>query len=139
MSRGPLHTILYAEHDVHMRVLVKMALEVIGRFEVLDCDSGAAAVAVGAACHPDLILLDASMPEADGIATLERLRLCPHLERTPVIFVTAHTAGWDVEPFLEAGAIGLIAAPLEPMRVTEQLRRLWTRAPAPPTGSVMLS
>ena len=130
MNPSALHTILYVEDDARVRDLLKMALELIGRFHVIGCGSGRAALAQASASEPDLILLDAMMPGFDGISMLGLLRRAPQLARCPVIFVTGHSAQWNVEHYLAAGAIGLIAKPVDPMRVVAQLHGLWQRAGA---------
>lgn len=130
MNSTALHTILYVEDDARVRDLLKMALELIGRFDVIGCGSGRAALAAASACEPDLILLDAMMPGFDGVSMLTLLRRVPQLARCPVIFATGHSAQWNVEHYLATGAIGLIAKPLDPMRVVAQLYRLWQRAGA---------
>lgn len=128
MNSSSLHTILYVEDDAGVRDLLKMALELIGRFHVICCGSGRAALAQASACAPDLILLDPMMPGVDGISMLGVLRRAPQLARCPVVFVSSHGAQWNVEHFLAAGAIGLIAKPVDPMRVVAQLHGLWQHA-----------
>jgi len=40
--------------------------------------------------HFDLVLLNIEMPVLNGLKLLERLRMVPGYEKTPMIFVTAH-------------------------------------------------
>lgn len=39
--------------------------------------------------HPDIIFLDINMPGVDGFEVMAFLRRFPHLEKTPVVFVTS--------------------------------------------------
>ena len=125
MPNSPLTSILYIEDDWQASTLAKLALEVIGNFRVRDCRSGQAAF-VAASFKPDLILLDMATPGMDGLRTLATLRRFPHLVNTPVMFVTDGSGA----AYRDAGAAGLLARPLEPMRLAAQLRQLWQQRPA---------
>jgi CheY-like chemotaxis protein len=125
MISKDIRTVLYVEDDLHVRTTAKLVLEVIGKVEVRDCGSGREALLAAHNFKPDLILLDLKMPELDGMATLDMLRRLPHLADTPVVFVTAHAETDDVARYLEHGALGVIAKPLIPLRLCDQLRALW--------------
>ncbi|WP_107980817.1 response regulator [Pseudoduganella sp. UC29_71] len=122
---GALSSILYVEDDPHVRGVAKMALEVIGHFQVRECSSGRTALLAAADFHPDLILLDVQVPGNEGVATLAQLRRMPHLCRTPAMFVTGLVSAADMALYVAAGAAGIIAKPLEPLRLAGQVRRLW--------------
>lgn len=122
---GELSSILYVEDDPHVRGVAKMALEVIGHFKVRECGSGRTALLVAADFQPDLILLDVQAPGCDGVATLAQLRRMPHLRHTPAMFVTGLVSAADMARYVAAGAAGIIAKPLEPLRLAGQLRGLW--------------
>jgi CheY-like chemotaxis protein len=126
-----LRNILYVEDDSHVRTTAKLVLEVIGKFSVRACSSGHEALHAAHGFAPDLILLDVMMPEMDGIATLNQLRLYPHLENTPVLFVTSMTSSSDLQRYRGVGAIGVIPKPLVPLRLTEQINSLWERHAVP--------
>lgn len=120
-----LSSILYVEDDPQLRGVAKMALEVIGRFTVRECASGRTALLAAADFHPDLILLDVQVPGNGGVATLAQLRGLPHLCATPAMFVTGRVSAADMALYVAAGAAGIIAKPLEPLRLAGQVRRLW--------------
>jgi putative two-component system response regulator len=71
---------------------------------------------------PDLILLDIMMPEMDGYAVLEQLRLDPHTRDIPVLFVTAMDSLVDEEHGLALGAVDYITKPLQPGIVLARVR-----------------
>ena len=125
MSGAELHNILYVEDNPHVRSVAKMALEVIGRFKVRECCSGSSALLATADFEADLILLDVQTPGTDGVAALSLLRRMPHLLYTPAMFVTGLASASDVARYVAAGAVGIIAKPLEPLRLAGQLRLLW--------------
>lgn len=126
MSRA-LKTILFVEDDLHLRTTAKLVMEVLGKFDVRECSSGREALVAALDFKPDLILLDVHMPELDGVNTLAMLRRLPHLADTPALFVTGLTSEADMARYMEAGAIGVIAKPVLPMRLTGQLNSLWVK------------
>ena len=75
---------------------------------------------------PDLLLLDAEMPDGSGFVLCERLKQLPHTREIPVLFVTAHTdVSFEVRA-LECGAADFISkpisAPIFQLRVAHHLR-----------------
>lgn len=122
---GELKKILYAEDEPDIQAVAQMALETIGGFEIVLCNSGVEAVDVAPGAAPDLILLDVMMPGLDGPETLAKLREIDSLKETPVIFLTAKAMASEVERFKEAGAIDVIAKPFDPMTISDQIREIW--------------
>src|SRR5207245_2328245 len=62
-----------------------------------------------------LILLDVVMPEMDGFETATLIRHRPRLERTPILFLTAHsTSDLDRLKGYELGAVDYVFAPVIP-------------------------
>lgn len=59
-----------------LRVLLRLALEDVGIDVVGDAGDGAAGIEVVAACLPDIVVLDISMPVMDGLTALPRIREC---------------------------------------------------------------
>ena len=74
MLEPTLSRILYVEDDTDIREIVRMSLEMVGRFQVAACDSCADALSLVDEFSPDLLLLDVMMPDVDGPATLLALR-----------------------------------------------------------------
>lgn len=125
MNQAELTNILYVEDNPQLRCVTKMALEVVGRFHVRDCGFGRGALLEAAGFQADLILVDAQSSRLDGLQALARLRLLPQLGDTPAMFITGLAAAADVAQYVAAGAIGIIAKPLEPLRLALQVRQLW--------------
>lgn len=125
MATTDLSSILYVEDDLHIRTTAKLVLEVIGNYAVRECRSGQEALVAARDFRPDLILLDMMMPELDGLATLTLLRGMPHLADTPAMFITAQTTPADIARYTAAGAIGVIAKPLVPLRLAGQVHAMW--------------
>jgi hypothetical protein len=68
---------------------------------------------VALAEHPDLILLDISMPRIDGYEVLARLRQHPSLARTPVVAVTAKAQLLDRVKGMALGFADYVTKPID--------------------------
>ena len=123
----PLKRILYAEDEIHIQTVAKLALERIGGFDVKACSSGQEALACAEVFVPDLILLDVMMPGLDGPSTLQQLRQMPQFFGTPVVFMTAKVQHDEVEHYKSLGVVEVIAKPFNSVKLSNQLRAVWER------------
>jgi CheY-like chemotaxis protein len=98
------------EDNPDNRLLVRAILE--DEYEVDEYESGAAALSALAAVRPDLILLDISLPEMDGMEVLRAIRADPTLRALPVIALTAHAMSGDRERFLAEGFDDYLTKPI---------------------------
>ena len=119
MSRGRL---LLVDDDEDIRAIARISLERVGGWTVVPAASADEAVAAASAQPPDVVLLDVMMHDADGPATLERLR--PLIGGVPVVFLTAKTQSADLDRLMGLGAAGVIAKPFDPMALPEELLAL---------------
>lgn len=103
-------TVLVVDDYDDVRVITKKALESFG-YEVVEAASGAEAVRVAQSVSPDIILMDLSMPNMDGFATIHQLRRLLGLRDVPVIALSAHTAREVREDALAAGCRDFITKP----------------------------
>jgi diguanylate cyclase (GGDEF)-like protein len=90
--------------------------------EVLFALSGEKALEIARTQQPDLILLDAVMPDMDGYAVCAALRASSALRDIPVIFVTALSQPEDETRALEAGAVDFISKPFNVAVVRARVR-----------------
>lgn len=120
-----LRSILYVEDDALVRDMAKLVLEAFGKFSVRECSSGYGALLAVVDFHPDLILLGEPTCEYGHLDTLAMLRRLPRLAATPAVFLTGLPSESDIARYRQAGALGVIAKPLVPMRLTAQVRSLW--------------
>ena len=126
MSTAPLERILYVEDDPDIREVARLALEVVGGLTILACESGEDALARFPGFAPDLLLLDVMMPGMDGPTLLGRLHQTAAGRDLPAIFMTAKMQPDEVAALEHIGAIGVIPKPFDPMRLTEEVRAIWT-------------
>lgn len=125
---GELKRILHVEDDPSIQAVAKVALEVVGGFEVLSCSSGQEALDSVLGFAPDFILLDVMMPGMDGPQTLEKLVTLVNIDVVPVAFMTAKVQPPEVEHYLSLGARDVIIKPFDPMQLASQIRAIWSRS-----------
>jgi PAS domain S-box-containing protein len=95
--------VLLVDDDGVARLLTASALAERG-FRVTEAASGTAALELFAGEMPDIVVLDALMPELDGFATCERLRRLPGGEHVPVLMLTGLDDETSIARAYEAGA-----------------------------------
>ncbi len=102
--------ILVVDDEPRMRRFVRMNLDLEG-YEVLEADTGLAALEKVRDDMPDLVLLDVAMPEMDGFETLERIR---EVSAVPVIMLTVKSDEADRIHGLDLGADDYVTKPFSP-------------------------
>ncbi len=120
-----LERILYAEDEPDIQAVAKLALEMVGGYQVKICSSGQEALDTVGNFAPDLILLDVMMPGMDGPTTLQNLRADPATAGIPVIFLTAKVQPSEVARYQAQGALNVIAKPFDPMTLAAEIRQIW--------------
>ena len=120
-----LQRILYVEDEPDIQAVAKLALEMVGGFEVKICSSGEEALEEAEAFAPQLLLLDVMMPGMDGPGTLAALRAISSLAEIPAVFMTAKVQPSEVAHYKSLGALDVIAKPFDPMGLAAEVRRIW--------------
>lgn len=116
--------VLIVDDDPDIRRIAQLSLERVGRLQVSEAASGAAALALLETRSPDVVLLDLMMPDLDGATTLLRIQETLGPAAPPVIFLTARTQRADQDRLLALGAVGVIPKPFDPLSLPEQLQDL---------------
>ena len=121
-----LKRILHVEDVPSIQVVTRIALEKLGGFEVLSCQSGQAALDQVQAFAPDLILLDVMLPQMDGIETTAFIRseLDGAMRDVPVLGLTANVNPQDLERFKAAGLNDVLLKPFDPVQLCTQIEAL---------------
>lgn len=125
---GHLNKILYVEDEQDIRTIAMMSLQMVGKFKVQACASGADALAVVDKFKPDLLLLDVMLPDMDGPETLARLRERPAAAHAPAVFMTAKVLSQEIAALRSLGVVDVIAKPFDPMTLSDRLRDIWKAA-----------
>jgi len=119
--------VLVVDDDADVRELVAELLARAG-YSVSQASNGRAALKLLFEERPDLVLLDISMPELDGWATLERIR---ELSDVPVMMLTALGAELEKVRALRAGADDYVTKPFGRQELLARVESLLRRAPTP--------
>lgn len=101
--------------------LINDALEDAG-MDVLVALEGRQALTIAKRIRPDIILLDAIMPNMDGFETCHALKTDPALATIPVIFMTGLTETEDVVKGLEVGGVDYLTKPINPSELLARMK-----------------
>jgi DNA-binding response OmpR family regulator len=118
-----MSTVLVAEDDLAIRDLLTFLLDTSGH-QVLACADGGSALATARREHPDLAILDVSMPGINGIEVCRALREAADTEQMPVIMLTSHGQWLDVSTGFDAGADDYLVKPFEPSELMSRITTL---------------
>ncbi len=101
-----LRVLLADDHEM-MREGLKLLVNRQTDMEAVgEADNGRAAVALARELKPDVVVMDISMPEMDGLKATERLKvLCPEVK---VLTLTRHADDAYLRKLLKAGAAGYL-------------------------------
>ncbi len=122
-NAGSKKMILAVDDSAETLGMINQVLTKAG-YSVLIALDGVQALGICSQLTPDLILMDAKMPNMDGFETTRRLRMDPHLTDIPVIFMTGLEVGDGMAPSFDAGANDYIKKPVD---IGELLIRIESR------------
>jgi two-component system, OmpR family, response regulator VicR len=115
---------MVVDGDAAVRRDVRVACEQDG-YQVLEADSGAEALRLHTSAHPNVALLEVSLPDGSGFDVCRELRRSD--PSTPVIMMSPRSDEIDVVVALEIGADDYVTKPLRlrelAARVAAHLRR----------------
>ena len=120
-------SVLVVDDDGDVRALVVELLTRSG-YDVTEAPNGREALKLLYEQRPDLVLLDISMPELDGWATLDRIR---ELSDVPVLMLSALGAELEKVRALRAGADDYVTKPFGRQELLARVESVLRRAPAP--------
>jgi len=122
--------ILVVDDDPSLREVVRYALAREG-FDVREAADGLKALDAVAAQEPDLIVLDVTMPELDGLETCRRLRTTSNV---PVLFLSSRAEEIDRILGLELGGDDYLTKPFSPRELVSRVRAILRRTQVTPSA-----
>src|SRR5262245_50656926 len=111
--------ILIAEDFEENRIALKLLLKHSG-FDVIEAEDGRQAVEAVRREKPDLVLMDVTLPEIDGLQATREIRDPDEFQQIPIIIVSTHDNEEIRQQASEAGGTEYISKPIE----IEDLKRL---------------
>jgi len=113
--------VLVVDDAAFMRMMLKDIL-LKGGFEIAgEATNGAEAIRLYQELKPDLVTMDITMPEVDGIAAVKEIKkIDPNAK---VVMVSAMGQQAMVIEAIQAGASDFIVKPFQPDRVLEALKK----------------
>ena len=116
--------ILIIDDDPDILMITQVTLEKLGNHEVVPVKPDGDILGRIENEMPDVILMDFSMYDLDGLSVMKRLRAEERLRRIPVIFFTASADAAHRKQFLTLGAKGVIKKPFDPSTLSEEIDRI---------------
>ena len=115
--------VLVVEDFEDNRFMMRRLLEMSG-YRVVEAVNGKQAVEVAASEHPDIILMDLSLPMLDGLAATRRIRAQDGLRKVPIVAVSAHDSADFHAEALAAGCNEYVTKPIDFDQLVQLLDRL---------------
>jgi len=97
-------------------------------YHVITANNGKEGLVIAKKELPDLIILDAMMPEMDGMETCRELREIPELKNVLIAFLTARNEDFSQIAGFESGADDYINKPIKPRVLISRIKALLRRA-----------
>jgi DNA-binding response OmpR family regulator/DNA-binding CsgD family transcriptional regulator len=82
---------------------------------------GKQAISIAKKMQPDVILLDAIMPNMDGFETCKAIKSDPDLKNTPIIFMTGLSDTESIVKGFGAGGVDFLTKPINPQELIARL------------------
>ncbi|HEX3047307.1 MAG TPA: response regulator [Bacillota bacterium] len=114
--------VLVVDDAAFMRMMIKDILRK-GGYEVIgEAEDGARAIERFKELHPDLVTMDITMPDMDGITAVKEIRKID--PNAMIIMCSAMGQQAMVIDAIQAGARDFVVKPFQPERVIEAVRKV---------------
>jgi DNA-binding NarL/FixJ family response regulator len=122
LADTPIKVLIADDHPV-VRQGLRSYLQTIDGIDVVgEAANGDEATKLAAALDPDVVLMDLSMPEVDGIEATRRITEAS--STTKVIALTSFATDDKVFPAIRAGAAGYLLKEAEPSEVADAIAKV---------------
>jgi|SRR5690606_5580679 len=116
-----MYEIMIVDDDAQVLDMVELVLKREG-YRVLRTYSAHSALEMLEKTTPDLFVIDALLPEVDGLTLCRRLRALPHTANTPIIILTGQNSSYGVVEALASGGDDYIRKPFAPRELAARVR-----------------
>ena len=111
--------ILVAEDNRTNRLLLRKYLSGLS-VELIEAENGRLAIELCAKHHPDIVIMDMSMPEMDGVSAAKAIRGLS-IPQPLIVALTANAFGSDRDACLKAGMDAFLSKPIKKMELLSKL------------------
>lgn len=124
--------VLIIDDEVQIRRFLRISLEAKG-YQVHETVNGQDGILKTAQLRPDIVILDMSLPDMDGLEVLKRLR---EWTKMPVIILSVRDSDQDKVSALDAGADDYLTKPFSLDELMARLRAAQRHAQSEPEEQV---
>ncbi|KAA6171600.1 PAS domain S-box protein [Pseudomonas marginalis] len=104
--------VLCIEDNLSSLALIETVLQRRAGIKLLSSMQGQLGLDLAVQHAPQLILLDVTLPDIDGLNVLQRLRQCEITRSTPVLMITADASDLTRRALSDAGATAVLTKPI---------------------------
>lgn len=122
-SQDETVTVLLVEDTEDNRFMMRRLLEMAG-YQVVEATNGEEAVKLAGSEHPQLVLMDLSLPVIDGLEATREIRKLDGFGNVPIVAVSAHDSSDFQAEALAAGCNGYITKPIDFGQLEQLIARL---------------
>jgi two-component system chemotaxis response regulator CheY len=113
-------TILVVEDYSDTRELLATLLQRRG-YNVIEAEDGVEGLLKAGWMYPDLIIMDLSLPEMDGVEAARRIHAQAKLSRIPIFVVSAYLTDEVEADVRAAGCVEIFSKPFDPRVLMERV------------------
>jgi CheY-like chemotaxis protein len=121
--------VLLVEDYEDNRMMMRHLLEMSG-YRVIEATNGQQAIDLARREFPDLILMDLSLPQVDGLSATRRIREVSYLKKVPIVAVSAHDTPDFHKEASAAGCNEYVTKPIDFGELDSVIKRLLPRGVA---------
>ena len=122
------YKILTIDDSRMVRLIVAKAFQPRG-CDVYEASNGTDGLMTAQAIIPDLIFLDITMPDMNGLVVLEKLRQVSSLAATHIIMLTAESGNISIERADKLKVIGYVSKPFKVEQLLDLAAKVLTLQP----------
>jgi diguanylate cyclase (GGDEF)-like protein len=115
--------VLIVDDEPFIRLILRHFLEREG-YQIAEAQNGIEGIKAFNQLHPDIVLLDAIMPDMDGFECCTQLKLLDCNKRTPVLMITGLEDQESVDRAFAVGAMDYVTKPIHWPVLRQRVKRL---------------
>ena len=120
---GPVKTILIADDEEDLRLLVQVTLE-HPSYRILTAIDGCTAIDAVCTHFPDLLILDWMMPGLNGCEVVRKIRLRSDTAGIPIVMLTAKDELDAREQMASLNLAEYLVKPFSPLELIQKVREV---------------